>query len=86
MHLSVDPNLGQAYLVPFKNKATLIVGYKGLYDMAIRTGKYRYINVDKLYEGETIEINRLTGFAKLGGGKTGDKINGYFGAFEMMTG
>ena len=85
LHLSVDPNLGQAYLVPFKDKATLIVGYKGLYDMAVRTGKYRYINVGHLYEGETFDIDRLSGFGTFGGGRTGDKIIGYFGAFEMIT-
>jgi recombination protein RecT len=92
LHLSVDPSLGQAYLVPFKNRktgkdiATFIPGYKGLYDMAIRTGKYRYINVDHLYEGETIEIDRITGYGKLGGGKIGDAITGYFAAFEMLNG
>ena len=92
LHLSVDQSLGQAYLVPFKNKktgkdiATFIPGYKGLYDLAVRTGRYRYINVNHLYEGETIDIDRITGYAKLGGGKSDDKIIGYFGAFEMMTG
>lgn len=90
LRLSVDPGLGQAYLVPFRDKgvpkAVLITGYKGLYDMAIRTGKYRYINVNPLYEGETLDIDRITGYAKLGGGRTGDAIIGYFGAFEMMTG
>jgi recombination protein RecT len=35
--LSVDPALGKAYLVPFKNEATLVVGYKGLIDLATRT-------------------------------------------------
>lgn len=92
LRLSVDLSLGQAYLVPFKNRktgkdiATFIPGYKGLYDMAIRTGKYRYINVNPLYEGETIDIDRITGYAKLGGGRTSDKVIGYFGAFEMTTG
>src|SRR4026208_373417 len=39
LRLSVDPGVGQAYLVPFKGRATLIVGYKGLHDMAVRTNK-----------------------------------------------
>src|SRR5690242_1893285 len=39
LRLSVDPRTGQAYLVPFKRRATLIVGYKGLQDMAIRRNR-----------------------------------------------
>src|SRR5690349_19310155 len=52
LRLSVDPGVGQAYLVPFKGHATLIVGYKGLHDMAVRTNRYRYINVSPIYEGQ----------------------------------
>lgn len=83
LRLSVDPSTGQAYLVPFGNRATLIVGYKGLQDMAVRTGKYRYINTNPIYEGETIEENRISGFHTLTGNRTGDKIIGWIAAFEM---
>lgn len=86
LRLSVDPGIGQAYLVPFGSRATLIVGYKGLYDMAIRTGKYRYINVGPVYQGEIITENRITGFHKLEGGKTGKEVIGWLGAFEMTNG
>ena len=41
LRLSCDQSTGQAYLVPYGKNATLIVGYKGLYDLAIRTGRYR---------------------------------------------
>lgn len=88
LRLSVDPATGQAYMVPFKGRATLIVGYKGLYDMAIRTGKYRYINVGAIYEGQTVEENPITGFHTISGSpvegaKANDKIIGWIGAFEM---
>jgi len=37
-----DPNIGHAYIIPFKNKgrmtATLVVGYKGLIHLALRAG------------------------------------------------
>ena len=33
LKLSLNSRLGQAYLVPFKNNATLIVGYKGYIDL-----------------------------------------------------
>ena len=86
MRLSTDPSTGQAYLVPFKGAATLVVGYKGLYDMAIRTGRYRYINVGQIYEGQTVELNQITGFHSIVGFRQGNKVIGWIGAFEMRTG
>jgi recombination protein RecT len=89
LRLSVDPSTGQAYLVPYKDKATLIVGYKGLYDMAVRTNKYRYINVVARYEGETTEADPISGLITLrglGGKRVSDKVIGWMGAFEMLNG
>jgi len=86
LRLSVDPSLGQAYLVPFKGSATLIVGYKGLHDLAVRTGKYRYINAGPVYEGEVVNEDRISGFHSLGGARTSKKIIGWIAAFEMFDG
>jgi recombination protein RecT len=99
MKLSCDPTTKQAYLVPFKKNtknelgvwvetkiATLIVGYMGLYQMAIRTGKYRYINVYPIEEGVTVSQNPISGFHSISGGPTSKKIVGYLGAFEMTNG
>ena len=87
MELSVDPATGQAYLVPFGNKATLIVGYKGLYHMAIRTGKYRFINVITIYEADELTENIMTGIyqVKRHGGK-GEKVAGYMLYFQLISG
>lgn len=84
LRLSVDPGTGQAYLVPFKGKATLIVGYKGLHDMAVRTNRYRYINVSPIYEGQEVTEDQISGFHKLGGSRTGNKVIGWIAAFEML--
>lgn len=86
LRLSVDANLGQAYLVPFKGKATLIIGYKGLYDLAIRTNRYRFINVAHLYKGEQLIFDRITGYAHMEGQKESDEVIGWLGAFEMTSG
>lgn len=84
LHLSVDKNLNQAYIIPYNGQAMLIASYKGLYDMAVRTGKYRYINVGPIYEGVTVEENLITGFHVLTGQRVaGAKIIGWIGAFEM---
>lgn len=86
LRLSVDPSSGQAYLVPFKGKATLIVGYKGLHDMAVRTGRYRYIHVTPIYEGEIVVEDRISGFHRLEGARRGDDIRGWLGSFQMFEG
>jgi recombination protein RecT len=89
LRLSVNKNTGQAYLVPFKDQCTLIVGYKGLHDMAVRTEKYRYINAGEIYEGETVTPDRISGLVtlkSLGGTRVSDKVIGWLAAFEMYTG
>lgn len=86
LRLSVDPSTGQAYLVPFGNVATLIVGYKGLYDMAVRTNRYRYINIGKIYEGHTVVEDPITGSIRVKGGRTSNTVIGRIGAFEMTNG
>ena len=86
LRLSCDPSTGQAYLVPYGKDATLIVGYKGLRDLAIRTGMYRYINVSKVYEGESVEEDRITGVITFGGGIKSNTITGWIASFQMMSG
>ena len=62
--LPVDQNLGYAYIVPFKNKgtmtATFILGWKGMHQLALRTGAYKTINVVDIRQGELKSYNRLT--------------------------
>lgn len=86
MRLSVDPSSGQAYLVPFGNKATLIVGWRGLYHMALRTGKYQYINLFKVYEGEEVTEDRMRGIHSLTGSKLSSKVIGYMLSFGLRNG
>lgn len=47
--------LGHAYLVPYKGKATLIVGYKGLIDLAYRSGKLLSIEARTVYANDHFE-------------------------------
>lgn len=65
---------------------TFIPGYKGYIQLAMRTGQYRYINADFVYEGELRQINRLTGEVALDGERKSDKIVGYFGYIELLNG
>ena len=65
LNLSPSPQLGQYYLVPFKDKvkgkvATFILGYKGYIQLAIRSGNYKKINVVEIKDGELEEFNLMT--------------------------
>lgn len=65
---------------------TFIPGYKGYIQLAMRTGQYRTINADFVYEGELRTVNRLSGEVALDGKKASDKIVGYFCYFELLNG
>ena len=86
VQLLCEPSLGQAYLVPFKDKATFIIGYKGLYQLALRTGKYRFINVSPIFEGELVFEDRMTGEITLNGGRTSNTVIGYLASFQLTSG
>lgn len=63
--LGLEPSavdgLGRAYILPFWNgktrsrEATFIIGYKGLIDLARRSGQLRTIHAQAVYEGDTFE-------------------------------
>lgn len=67
--LSCDPALKQAWIVPYNKKANdgwvkeaqFQPHYKGLYTLAMRTGKYWQINVSPIYDGQRVLENSLTG-------------------------
>jgi recombination protein RecT len=54
--LEIGNNLGHAYLVPFKDEVTLIVGYKGLIDLARRSGQIVSIAAYPVYENDLFEF------------------------------
>lgn len=52
--LGLEPNdaRGLAYLIPYGNKCQLVIGYKGMIDLARRSGMVSTINVFPVYEGD----------------------------------
>ncbi len=48
--LEIDPALGRAYLLPYKGKAQLIIGYKGYVDLAYRSGQMVGLQAEAVYE------------------------------------
>jgi phage RecT family recombinase len=50
--LTFGKQLGHAYLVPFKGKATLVVGYKGFLKLAYESGFLDHITTELALKGE----------------------------------
>lgn len=102
--LPIDPNLGYAYIMPFNNsiknadgsftkrmEATFILGYKGMHQMALRTGVYKVINVLDVREGELKKYNRLTeeiefDFIEDDEEREKTPIIGYAGYYKLING
>ena len=86
LQLPIEPALGYAYVVPFKDEATFILGYKGMVQLAIRTAQYDTINATPIYEGEQIIENRITGELELRGEKIAEQEIGYLAYFRLKNG
>ena len=96
LKLPINKNLGYAYLLVFNNwdkekrvavpTPQLVIGYKGLLQLAYRTGYYTDINADIVYEGELRGRDKLSGRIDISGEKTSEKVEGYFAYFELKSG
>lgn len=55
--LGLEPGLlGHVYFIPFKREATIMIGYKGMIDLARRSGQIASISAHAVYEGDDLEI------------------------------
>lgn len=86
LKLPINKNLGFAYIVPYGNEPQFQVGYKGYIQLAMRTGQYKFINADLVYEGELKKSDKLTGEIDLSGEAKSDKVIGYFAYIETVNG
>lgn len=65
LNLTPSPVMGNYYLVPFRNtkagvvEAQFQIGYRGLIQLAIRSGYYKKLNVLPIKEGELIRFDPL---------------------------
>lgn len=95
LDLPLDPNLGFAYVIPYKNNkegdtdAQFQIGYKGFIQLAMRSGQYRTINVRDVREGEIIGEDFVSGdlrFKKLSSNREKATIIGYVAFFRLVNG
>ena len=65
LNLSPSPQLGQYYMVPYDNRskgakeAQFQLGYKGYFQLALRSGQYKKLNVMSIKEGELLRFDPL---------------------------
>ena len=85
LDLPINPNLGFAYVVPYGNQAQFQMGWRGFVQLAMRSGQYKTINVNEIYEGEIKKSNRFTGEYEFGE-RSSDKIVGYMAYFSLING
>ena len=97
LNLSPSPQLGQMYLVPFKNnkkgitEAQFILGAKGYKQLAIRSGQYKDIDFIEVREGEYLGRDEETGkqmfkFIQDDEVREEKPIIGYLAYFELLNG
>lgn len=99
--LPIDQNLGYAYLIPFNNykkdlgvekmECNFILGWKGMHQLALRTGAYKTINVVDIREGELKSYNRLTEevdiqFIEDEDEREAKPVVGYVGYYRLVNG
>ena len=91
LKLPINKQLGFAYIVPYKTQGryvpTFQLGYKGYIQLCMRTGAYKYINADVVYEGELVKYDKLTGEIEIDPScRVSDKKVGYFAFLETLNG
>lgn len=87
LQLPVVPTIGLAYIVPYKGAAQFQIGYKGLIELAERSGQFKNIIDEVVYEGQLVRKNRFTGeYVFDEDGRKSDKVIGYMARFDLING
>lgn len=100
LDLPINNSLGYAYIIPYNTKqadgsyktvAQFQIGYKGIKQLAQRSGQFKYINETDVKEGELEIFDRLTGEMKFNWiqdyeERKKKKTIGYVSYFELQNG
>lgn len=101
LDLSPAQQMGQYYLVPFKKKiknddgswsqitnAAFVIGYKGMLQLAIRSGQYKSLDVRVVRKGEYLGCDPETGNPQFRFGEFNEAapVIGYMAYLEYLNG
>lgn len=98
LDLPIEPSLGFAYIVPYNrnikqgnqwvtfNEAQFQLGYKGLIQLAIRSGQFKSINSGKIYKSQFKKYDPMFETIEVDFTQEEDEVAGYFASFELLNG
>lgn len=91
LKLSPSPQLGQYYMVPYGDKATFILGWKGYYQLAMRSGVYKSLHAVAVKDGELVKYDPITEEYEFKAienpvERKKQKTIGYYAFFETING
>lgn len=93
LDLPINPNLGLAAIVPYTDRKTGITTaqfqlmYKGLIELCQRSGLFKSIIDEVVYDGQLVRKNKFTGEYEFDeDAKKSDVIIGYMAYFKLLNG
>lgn len=91
LDLPINPNLGFAAIVPYKEKGQPVAQFqmmwRGFVQLAQRSGQYRTLHTTEVYEGEIKSQNRFTGDIVFDpNGRKSDVVIGYVAYISLING
>lgn len=85
--LSIDPNLSQSALIPYKDQCTFQIMRRGLQQLTLRTGTVSHLQTARVYEGDIASHNPFTGeFVYNQEPHDRDILVGYMAYLRLLTG
>lgn len=93
LDLPIEPNLGFAYILGYRSKegmqAQFQIGYRGLIQLAQRSGQLKTISVTEIYDGQIVSSDPLRGFVfdfEKEVSREEEDIIGYAAHFALLNG
>lgn len=87
LDLPVVPTLGLAYIVPYAGQCQFQLGYKGLIELAERSGQFKNIIDEVVYEGQLVKKNKFTGEYEFDeDAKKSNEVVGYMARIDLING
>lgn len=99
LDLPLNASLGFAYIIPFNQNsrdengnwvtkvvATFQIGYKGIIQLAQRSGQFKSVGVTRVLDGQLLKNDPLMGPVFNWDGKKSDVIIGYAAGFSLING
>jgi len=87
LKLPLAPTLGFAYVVPYGSKAQFQIGWKGLVQLAQRSGQFERLGVRNVHEGEWVGQDEFgEDMFKFSHEHDNKKVIGFYAYFKLLNG